>query len=100
MKGLRKIIYLLFLPALLLSCDNEIVKNIEFSEESKAVVEQTIPYNSLSAKSVTFTSQGPWVAQVICDETADSLPFVAHNRSNEPVESWLSINPDRGDAAG
>lgn len=59
MKGLRKIIYLLFLPALLLSCDNEIVKNIEFSEESKAVVEQTIPYNSLSAKSVTFTSQGP-----------------------------------------
>ena len=100
MKGLRKIIYLLFLPVLLLSCDNEIVKNIEFSEESKAVVEQTIPYNSLSAKSVTFTSQGPWVAQVICDETADSLPSVAHNRSNEPVESWLSINPDRGDAAG
>ena len=106
MKGLRKIVYFLFLSALLLSCDNEVVKNIEFSEESKAVVEQTIPYNSLSAKSVTFTTLGPWVAQIVFDELVDSSPSVAYNRSNaqengnEPVESWLSINPDRGDAAG
>ncbi|MBR5476193.1 MAG: BACON domain-containing protein [Bacteroidaceae bacterium] len=102
MKGLRKIIYHLFLILLLFSCDNVTTEYIEFSEESRAVVEQTIPYNSLSAKSVTFTSQGPWVAQVICDEPVDSLPSAAYNRSNaqKAVESWLSINPDRGDVAG
>ena len=53
MKGLRKIIYLLFLPALLLSCDNEVVKNIEVYGE----MHRYIPYLAKNAGFARITEK-------------------------------------------